>query len=56
MLQEMDTRATSTEDLTTAFGWKGNEAFQQHDVQELNRVLFDVIERALKETPYDTLI
>ena len=27
-LQEMNTRATNTEELTNSFGWIGNEAFQ----------------------------
>lgn len=56
ILQEVDARATSTEEMTKTLGWANNEGMQQHDVQELNRVLFDIIERALKDTAYETLI
>lgn len=56
-LQEQDSRAVSTEDLTKSFGWgANNEQQQQHDVQELNRLFFDLIERALKDTVYESLI
>jgi len=56
LLSEVNERAISTQELTTAFGWEGNESLQQQDVQELNRVLFDVLEKALKTTPYEALI
>ena len=29
---------------------------KQQDVQELNRVLFDTVERSLKDTPFEALI
>jgi len=32
-----------TASLTTAFGWEGEDAFLQHDVQELCRVLFEAL-------------
>ena len=35
----------TTTGLTTSFGWTGRDAFTQHDVQELARVLFDALER-----------
>eukprot|EP00439_Symbiodinium_sp_Y106_P073709 s112_g13.t4 len=38
--------AASTKDLTTACGFTGRDAMQQHDVQELCRVLFDALERS----------
>lgn len=57
MLQHQDSRAVSTEELTKTFGWgNNNEQSQQHDVQELNRLFFDLIERALKDTVYESLI
>lgn len=57
LLQDQDSRAISTEDLTKSFGWgQHNEHAEQHDVQELNRMLFDLIERALKDTVYESLI
>jgi hypothetical protein len=43
-MQAEDVRATTTEELTKAFGWEHNEAGQQHDVHELNRILFDALE------------
>jgi ubiquitin C-terminal hydrolase len=55
-LQSSSERAVSTGDLTASFGWNSNEAFQQQDVHELNRVLFDAIERSLKKTPVESLI
>jgi hypothetical protein len=36
-----------TKDLTTSFGWLGNQAFQQHDVQELLRKLFEALDVCL---------
>ena len=38
--------ALSTKALTRSFGWDAAESFQQHDVQELNRVLFDALGRS----------
>ncbi|EGR30926.1 ubiquitin specific peptidase 40, putative [Ichthyophthirius multifiliis] len=39
-----------TETLTKSFGWESKECFQQQDIQEANRVIFDVLERALYGT------
>jgi len=36
----LDVSAVSTEDLTCSFGWSSREQHEQHDVQELNRILF----------------
>ena len=36
----LDVSAVSTEELTTSFGWTNQEERDQHDVQELNRILF----------------
>lgn len=55
-LQALDAGSTSTGRLTDSFGWKGNEAFVQHDVQELNRVLYDAIDHSLKRTDEADLI
>ncbi|CAE7516206.1 usp47 [Symbiodinium natans] len=38
--------AASTKELTAACGFTGRDAMQQHDVQELCRVLFDALERS----------
>ena len=42
--------AISTVALTRSFGWDSNEVFQQQDVQELNRKLFEALEEAFKDT------
>lgn len=34
-----------TKGLTKSFGWESAMSFEQHDVQELCRVLFDAIEQ-----------
>ena len=45
-----------TEELTKAFGWQNNEAMNQHDVHELNRILFEALESSLIGTPYESQI
>eukprot|EP00301_Raphidiophrys_heterophryoidea_P026533 c9185_g1_i2.p1 GENE.c9185_g1_i2~~c9185_g1_i2.p1 ORF type:complete len:733 (-),score=158.52 c9185_g1_i2:1451-3649(-) len=45
--------AVDTRDLTTSFGWDSYEAFQQHDVQELNSVLIDKLHEKAKGTELD---
>eukprot|EP00742_Colponemidia_sp_Colp-10_P003548 GILJ01003779.1.p1 GENE.GILJ01003779.1~~GILJ01003779.1.p1 ORF type:complete len:1161 (+),score=247.88 GILJ01003779.1:139-3621(+) len=39
-----------TRDLTKSFQWTSHDSFQQHDVQEFCRVLFDAIETTFKGT------
>ncbi len=51
-LKTRDVRAVSTETLTHAFHWYHSEELEQHDIQELNRILFDLLERALRDTVY----
>ncbi|MCH0629788.1 hypothetical protein JNB11_07425 [Kocuria palustris] len=38
----------STMELTKLFGWDSLDAFMQHDIQELNRILMDKLETAMK--------
>jgi ubiquitin carboxyl-terminal hydrolase 47 len=45
-----------TTELTTSFGWQGSEAWHQHDIQELCRVMFDALERKFKDTKQANLI
>ena len=45
--------AVDTKELTKAFGWDTYEAFQQHDVQELARVLMDTLDQKMKNTPVE---
>lgn len=46
----------STKGLTKSFGWSDMDAFRQHDVQELCRVLFDKLEEKFKGTSVDGTI
>nr|XP_004610938.1 unnamed protein product [Sorex araneus] len=52
----LDQEAASTEDLTDSFGWTGSEELRQHDVQELNRILFSALETSLVGTSGHDLI
>ncbi|XP_062816190.1 ubiquitin carboxyl-terminal hydrolase 40 isoform X3 [Anolis carolinensis] len=52
----LDQHAASTADLTDSFGWNGNEEMRQHDVQELNRILFSALETSLVGTSGHNLI
>ncbi|KAG2175621.1 hypothetical protein INT43_001268, partial [Umbelopsis isabellina] len=54
-LQYQDAPVGTTE-LTKSFGWDSLEAFNQHDVQEFNRVLQDNLEMKMKNTPADGAI
>ncbi|XP_069081631.1 ubiquitin carboxyl-terminal hydrolase 40 isoform X1 [Pleurodeles waltl] len=49
-------QAASTTDLTNSFGWGDNEETRQHDVQELNRILFCALESSLVCTSGHDLI
>ncbi|KAL9652536.1 hypothetical protein ABK040_000106 [Willaertia magna] len=42
-------KAVPTNGLTTSFGWNRSDSFVQHDVQELNRILFDAIDKAIHQ-------
>lgn len=55
-LQTASKSAVETTDLTTSFGWHGSEAWQQHDIQELCRVMFDALEQKFKSTKQANLI
>ncbi|KAA0189256.1 Ubiquitin carboxyl-terminal hydrolase 47, partial [Fasciolopsis buskii] len=39
--------AVSTLGLTTSFGWQASEVFQQQDIHELCRVMFDALEKKM---------
>jgi hypothetical protein len=49
-------RAVATTKLTASFGWTSSDAFTQHDVQELNRVLFDALEETFEGSDADGVI
>ena len=42
--------------LTASFGWDHSEIWQQHDVQELCRILFDALQVKFKHTEQKHLI
>ncbi|NWY64696.1 UBP40 hydrolase, partial [Erithacus rubecula] len=52
----LDQQAASTTDLTESFGWSSQEEMRQHDVQELNRILFSALETSLVGTSGHDLI
>lgn len=45
--------AINSLELTHSFGWTTADAFTQHDVQELNRILMDRLENKMKGTDID---
>ncbi|XP_064628944.1 ubiquitin carboxyl-terminal hydrolase 47-like [Lineus longissimus] len=55
-LQMSKGKAVETTGLTKSFGWDSSEAWQQHDVQELCRVMFDALETKWKNTDQADLI
>lgn len=55
-LQTSIKRSVETTELTRSFGWDSSEAWQQHDVQELCRVMFDALEQTWKNTDQADII
>ncbi|KAK2587743.1 hypothetical protein KPH14_003851 [Odynerus spinipes] len=55
-LQTSTKSAVETTSLTRSFGWNSNEAWQQHDIQELCRVMFDALELKFRNTEQADLI
>nr|XP_023028042.1 ubiquitin carboxyl-terminal hydrolase 47 isoform X1 [Leptinotarsa decemlineata] len=55
-LQTSSKPAIETTDLTTSFGWQNSDAWHQHDIQELCRVMFDALEQKFKDTKQANLI
>eukprot|EP00981_Chlorochromonas_danica_P009769 scaffold2815_cov180-Ochromonas_danica.AAC.4 len=56
LLQLSKQRSVDTVALTHSFGWEGYEVFQQQDVQELTRVLFDALEETFRGTEFEHVI
>jgi len=46
----------ATTEITQSFGWNSSESFMQHDVQEFNRILLELIERKMLNTPAEGTI
>lgn len=55
-LQTADKSAVETTRLTRSFGWDSSEAWQQHDIQELCRVMFEALEQSFANTSQANLI
>lgn len=54
---ELTERAfVDTKGLTKSFGWSAHDSFEQHDIQELNRVLMDALENSFRGTPQEDFI
>ncbi|DBA00497.1 TPA: hypothetical protein N0F65_002740 [Lagenidium giganteum] len=53
---QRQSKAVSTKELTRSFGWSQIDAFMQHDVQELYRILCDRVEEKMKHTTVDGTI
>mmetsp|Transcript_31511 Transcript_31511/g.77222 ORF Transcript_31511/g.77222 Transcript_31511/m.77222 type:complete len:1170 (-) Transcript_31511:337-3846(-) len=49
-------QSVETKQLTRSFGWDSYDAFTQHDVQELDRVLCDNLEEKMKGTPVEGVV
>ena len=47
---QKDKFAVSTNELTSSFGWDRGQIFEQQDVQELSRILMEVLEKKMKGT------
>uniref|UniRef100_A0A158PEI1 Ubiquitin carboxyl-terminal hydrolase 47 n=1 Tax=Angiostrongylus costaricensis TaxID=334426 RepID=A0A158PEI1_ANGCS len=56
LLQTSELGSLETRDLTASFGWSNNEAYDQHDVQELCRLMFDALELKWRGTQNEKLI
>ncbi|UJR23171.1 hypothetical protein I4U23_026191 [Adineta vaga] len=52
----LNQQACSSIRLTDSFGWQSNETFDHQDVHELNRLLFDAIQKSLQGTKQSNLI
>ncbi|CAN0216089.1 unnamed protein product, partial [Discosporangium mesarthrocarpum] len=55
-LQISNCSSVETRALTSSFGWTAQDSFQQHDVQELCRVLFDALEKTFHRTVNENLV
>jgi ubiquitin C-terminal hydrolase len=55
-LQTSKSLHADTKGLTKSFGWNTKDSFEQHDVQEFCRVLFDAIEKSVQGTPEENMI
>uniref|UniRef100_A0A7S1KS34 Ubiquitin carboxyl-terminal hydrolase 47 n=1 Tax=Percolomonas cosmopolitus TaxID=63605 RepID=A0A7S1KS34_9EUKA len=52
LLEKSTRRSVQTEDLTKSFGWTTRDAFVQHDINELCRVLFVALDKTFAPNLY----
>ena len=45
-----------TEEITNTFGWKGEEVWIQHDIEELYRLLMEHLSEEFKSTSLQTIL
>uniref|UniRef100_A0A914Z6J4 USP domain-containing protein n=1 Tax=Panagrolaimus superbus TaxID=310955 RepID=A0A914Z6J4_9BILA len=50
LLQTTTKSSLETKDLTQSFGWEGSDAYEQHDVQELSRVMLEALEHRFRKS------
>uniref|UniRef100_A0AC35G3A4 USP domain-containing protein n=2 Tax=Panagrolaimus sp. PS1159 TaxID=55785 RepID=A0AC35G3A4_9BILA len=50
LLQTTLKPSLETKDLTASFGWEGSDAYEQHDVQELSRVMLEALEHRFRKS------
>jgi len=50
LLQTTNKYSLETRDLTASFGWEGSDAYEQHDVQELSRVMLEALEHRFRKS------
>lgn len=55
-LQMANDSSVSTRNLIRSFGWSTEDAFVQHDVQELARLLLDVVDSEMRRSPVEGVV
>jgi ubiquitin carboxyl-terminal hydrolase 47 len=55
-LQTSQRRSIETTAITRSFGWDSSDAWQQHDIQELCRAMFDALEKTWENTSQANII
>ena len=52
----LDQKSLSTNELTESFGWSRQETSIQHDIHELNRLMFGALENSLRGTSGENIV
>lgn len=51
-MQVKDAQNQNTIFMNEVFGWQNNQVLQQHDIQEAAKIILDLLEKALEDTPH----